>query len=286
MNALGVSTWIWVSPLTDERLATLAPKIRELGFDLVELPVEHPGDWNPAHAAEVLASAGLAASVAAVMPAGRDLLVDDEDVLASTADYLRHCVDVAVAVGSGVVGGPVYSAVGRTWALTADERARAVRVLAERLRPLAAYAAERGVRLALEPLNRYETSFVNTVEQGLEIVVAVDSPGLGLLLDTYHLNIEERDLPAAIRSAGAWLAHVHACANDRGSPGRDHLDWPAIARALRDVRYEGALCIESFVPDVVTIARAASIWRPLAPTQDDLAYEGLVFLRRLFDEVR
>jgi D-psicose/D-tagatose/L-ribulose 3-epimerase len=280
VNPLGANTWIWVSPLSDSRLARLAPQVRELGFDVIELQVENPGDWDAGRAAELLAEHELGASLCAVMPPGRDLLGDSEEV-ASTQDYLRHCVDVAERIGSRAVGGPLYSAVGRTWLLEPDQRRRTIERLAEALRPLADYAGERGVRLALEPLNRYETSLINTAEQGLGVVEAVGSPALGLLLDTYHMNIEEKKPAEAIRIAASHLVHVHACGSDRGTPGADHLDWPALARALRDVGYDGAICIESFTSENKTIAVAASIWRPLAPTQDALARDGLEFLRTL-----
>jgi D-psicose/D-tagatose/L-ribulose 3-epimerase len=278
VNPLGANTWIWVSPLTDERLAQLAPRVRGMGFDVIELQVENPGDWDPGRAADVLDEHELGATLCAVMPPGRDLLGDDEEV-ASTQDYLRHCVDVAERIGSKAVGGPIYSAVGRTWLLDADERRGTIERLVEALRPVADYAGDHGVTLALEPLNRYETSLINTAEQGLEVVEALDSPALGLLLDTYHMNIEEKSPADAIRLAGARLAHLHACGSDRGTPGADHLDWPAIVSALRATRYSGAVCIESFTSENETIALAASIWRPLAPTQDLLARDGLNFLR-------
>jgi D-psicose/D-tagatose/L-ribulose 3-epimerase len=280
VNPLGANTWIWVSPLSDERLARLAPRVRDFGFDVIELQVENPGDWDPGRAAELLAEHGLGASLCAVMPPGRDLLGDTEEV-ASTQDYLRHCVDVAQRIGSRAVGGPLYSAVGRTWLLEPGERRATIERLAEALRPLVDYAGQRDVRLALEPLNRYETSLVNTAEQGLEVVAAVGSPALGLLLDTYHMNIEEKNPAEAIRTTGPHLLHVHACGSDRGTPGADHLDWPGLARALREVRYDGPVCIESFTSENKTIAVAASIWRPLAPTQDALARDGLDFLRAL-----
>ena len=138
------------------------------------------------------------------------------------------------------------------------------------------------MRLALEPLNRYETSLLNTVDQALEVIEAVDSPALGLCLDTFHLNIEERDPVAATRRAGLRIAHVQACGTDRGAPGRDRFDWPGFVAALADADFDGAVCIESFTIDNASIARAASIWRRLALSQDALAMDGLAFLRRAF----
>ncbi|MEU3163149.1 sugar phosphate isomerase/epimerase family protein [Streptosporangium sp. NPDC006930] len=279
MFPIGVNTWVWVSPLTDEDLARLAPKVAAWGFDVIELPVEQAGDWDPARAAELLESLGLKASVVLVMPPGRELVDADAATVADTQDYLRRCVDAAVAVGSPVIGGPAYASVGRTWRMSEEERKSRYAELRENLTPVGAYAAERGVTVAVEPLNRYETSLVNTVEQAVEAVGGI--PGVGLALDVYHMNIEERDPAAAVRLAGDLVAHVQVCANDRGAPGADHMDWPALVDALRAVDYRGPLCIESFTAHNRTIATAASIWRPLAETQDALATTGLAFLRTL-----
>ncbi|MCS7040952.1 MAG: sugar phosphate isomerase/epimerase, partial [Caldilineales bacterium] len=101
-------------------------------------------------------------------------------------------------------------------------------------------------------------------------------------LDTFHMNIEEKSLGEAIRAAGPRLKHFHACENDRGAPGSGHVPWNDVAEALRAIGYEGPVVIESFTAKVKSIARAAAIWRALAPTQDDLARDGLAFLRGLF----
>ncbi len=248
MNPIGANTWIWVSPLTDERLATLAPRVHDFGFDVIELPIENAGDWDPARARELLDEVSLKATTAAVMT-------------------------------PRTLAGPIYSPVGKTWPMDATERATTVRRLAENLRPVADYAAKRGVTLAIEPLNRFETSFMNTAEQVMEVVDRVDSSALGVLLDTFHMNIEEHDPAAAIRLCSGHLAHFHACGSDRGAPGSDQIPWPKIVVALRDTGYEGPLVIESFTIENQAIARAAAIWRPLAPTQDAIATDGLRFMK-------
>ncbi len=198
--------------------------------------------------------------------------------------YLRGCVDAAATVGSGVVAGPMYSSVGRTWRFGLAEWSGLGAELREALAPVGDYAASRGVRLGVEPLNRYETSVVNTVAQGLEMLDGLPAEAVGLTLDIYHLNIEEQDPAGAIRLAGAAgrVAHVQVCANDRGAPGADHMDWHGIRDALTDVGYDGALCIESFTAENESIATAASIWRPLARSQDAIATDGLAFLRELW----
>ncbi|MGW4499545.1 sugar phosphate isomerase/epimerase family protein [Micromonospora sp. NPDC004336] len=274
---IGINTWAWVAPLTDDALTRLAPRIRAWGFDAVELPVQAPGEWDPASAGDLLAGLGLAPAICAGLLPGHDLLADDRDVARRTADFVRHCVTVAGRVGAAVVAGPLYAPAGRTWLLDAGARRATVARLRDRLRPLADEAAERGVTIALEPLNRFETSLVNTVEQALEAVDGI--VGLGLALDTFHMNIEERDLPAAIRAAGDRLAHVQVCGNDRGAPGGDHLDWPAMFAALADIGYAGQVSIESFTAPALAVPM--SVWRPLATGPDALAVEGLAFLREL-----
>ena len=282
MTAVGVSTWLWTSPLDDDHLAELAGRVAGWGFDLIELPIEQLGDWDPARAADLLASLGLGATTCAVMTPDRDLTTDDAATIAATQAYLRACVDAAARVGSPVVAGPMYAPVGHVTRLDDTQRAATVERLAEALRPVADHAGTRGVRLALEPLNRYETSLVNTVDQAVEIVDAVGSPALGICLDTFHLNIEEKDPVAATRRAGHRIAHVQACGTDRGTPGHDRFDWPGFVAALAAADYAGPVCIESFTIDNASIARAASIWRRLAPTQDQLATDGLAFLRGAF----
>ncbi len=282
MNPIGVSTWVWTSPLTDADLDRLVPRIRDWGFDIIELPVEQPGDWDAGRAAAQTATAGLGTTTCAVMTPDRDLTTSDRARTATTQDYLRQCIDIAAAVGSPVVGGPIYAPVARVWQLAPDERAQTIARLVEALRPVADHAERHDVRLALEPLNRYETSLINTLEQAMDVVSGVGSPALGVLLDTFHMNIEEKDPAAATGLAAGHIAHVQACGTDRGTPGADRFEWDRFAKALADSAYGGPICIESFTAHNASIARAASIWRPLADTQDALAVDGLAFLRSVF----
>jgi D-psicose/D-tagatose/L-ribulose 3-epimerase len=277
---IGANTWIWTSPLTDERLVQLAPRLRDWGFDVVELPVEQLGDWSPEHAAEVLAEHGLGASIAVAMAPGRELCGADKDTIAATQAFLRECLDVAATVGAGAIAGPIYTSTGRTWRIAPDERVKLYAQLRESLAPVCDYAGEVGVKIALEPLVRYETSLCNTVEQTLEAIDGLPD-SVGLLLDTYHANVEEKDFAESFRLGGPRLVHVHASANDRGAPGADHIDWEGFRDALGDAGYDGPVVIESFTAENETIATAASVWRPLAASQDDIAVDGLAFLRGL-----
>jgi D-psicose/D-tagatose/L-ribulose 3-epimerase len=276
---LGVSTWVWTSPATTAVLETLLPHIASLGFDVIELPIEEVGQVDVARVGELAREHGLEVSVCAVIGPGRDLLLADEAERGVT--YLRSCIDVARQLGSPTVAGPFYSAVGRCWRSTDAERERDVDQIAGVLRSLGAYAADHGVRLGVETLNRFETSFLNTTEQALELIGRVDHPSVGLALDLFHLGIEEKHIGDALRAAGHHLVHVQVAENDRGTPGTGHLPWREVAAALHEIDYAGRVVIETFSDRVEAIARAAAIWRPLAPDSDTLARDGLAFLRAL-----
>ena len=177
--------------------------------------------------------------------------------------------------------GPIYATVGRTLQQTADERAHDLDLLVGNLSELSNYAADHGVVMGIEPLNRFETSYINLAEQAIEVVDRVDHPSCRIMLDSFHMNIEEKSIGAAIRSAGSRLIHFHACENDRGAPGSGNVAWDEVAEGLDEIGYDGPVVIESFTAKVKTIAKAAAIWRPLANSQDELAGDGLIFLRQL-----
>jgi D-psicose/D-tagatose/L-ribulose 3-epimerase len=281
MAQIGVNAWVWTSPVNTEAFAKLAPRVKEMGFDLIEFGVEGTSDLDYRRAAAIARDHGLGASVCAAMGPGRDLIDPDESVRTSSAEYVRHCIDAAQVLGGANVIGPLYSAVGRCWQQTPDERARDMDILVTQLKALSKYAGDRGVVLCVEPLNRFETSFLNLSEQAIEVVDRVDHPSCGILLDTFHMNIEEKSIGDAIRAAGPRLRHLHTCENDRGAPGSGHVPWDEVASACRDIGFDGPFVIESFTSAVKSIARAAAIWRAFAPTQDALAQDGLRYLRGL-----
>jgi len=255
--------------------------VAELGFDWIEVPIEGLNDFDYARAAEVIRENNLGVSVVLAMGPDRDLIHPDASIRENGAAYIRHVIDAAHTIGATNVVGPIYSAVGRTWQQTPEERKRDMDILIPTLKSLASYAQDRGVVLCLEPLNRFETSFINLASQAIEVVDSVGSPSLQIMLDTFHMNIEEPSLGDAIRAVGPRLRHVHTCENDRGTPGSGHVPWNEVAQALKDIKYEGPLVIESFTDKVKSIARAAAIWRPLASSQDALAKEGVAFLRKI-----
>ncbi len=278
----GISTWVWVSPLTTDGIAELAPKVKEIGFDWFEVPIEGTGDIDYKRASAILRDNGLAVSVCAAMGSDRDLIHPDKAIRDNGMDYLKHCMDAAATLGATNLVGPLYSSVGRTWQMTDAERAKDTDLLVGQLRELAAYAGDKGVVLGVEPLNRFETSFINLASQVIPVVDRVDHPACKIMLDTFHMNIEEQSLGDAIRAVGNRLAQVHSCENDRGAPGSGHVPWDEVSAALEDINYDGPIVIESFTDKVKSIARAAAIWRPLAASQDALAADGLKFLRQQF----
>ena len=231
-RTIGVNTWVWTSPLTDESLTELAPRIASMGFGAIELPLENAGDWDAARARDLLDDLSLAPIVIGAMGPGRSLVERIGNVPA-TQEYLRTCMAAARTLGASVVAGPFYAPTGVTWRMTDEERAEVSAQLRRNLRPLVDEAIAAGVTLAVEPLNRYETSVINTVEQGLEALLPLLGEGLGLALDTYHLNIEEKRPDAAIRAAAGHIAHVQVCGSDRGAVGDDHTDWVATLDALQ-----------------------------------------------------
>jgi D-psicose/D-tagatose/L-ribulose 3-epimerase len=277
----GVNTWVWVAPLNITEFERLAPHIANMGFDWVEVPIESTDDLDYVRAARAIQDCGLGVSVCAAMGPDRDLIHEDNSIRDNGVAYIRHCIEAISTLGGVNVVGPLYSAVGRTWQSTADERARDLDTLVRQLGALSAYAGDHGAILCVEPLNRFETSFVNLSAQAIEIIDRVNHPNCKMLLDTFHMNIEERSIGDAIRAAGSRLQHFHTCENDRGAPGSGHVPWAEVAQALRDVGYQGPCVIESFTSKVKSIAKAAAIWRPLAETQDALAQNGLTYLKQL-----
>ncbi|HYG24798.1 MAG TPA: sugar phosphate isomerase/epimerase [Verrucomicrobiae bacterium] len=277
----GINTYLFTSPFTNAS-TKLFRQFREWGFDSVEMAIEHPSHIDPAFVRRELDRHGLACtSLCACFGPDRDLRGTPRQQKASVK-YIEALLDHMVVLGSTSLIGPVYSSVGRADAVPGPEYRKQWKTVVQHLKHLAAYAEDRNCRICVEPLNRFETDFINTCDQVLALLKAVGSPALKILLDTFHMNIEEKDPCAAIRKAGKHLGHVHACGNDRGTPGNDHTDWQAIGIALKDAGYNDLIVIESFTPDVKVIARAAAIWRRIEPTRDEIAVDGLKFLKRAF----
>jgi D-psicose/D-tagatose/L-ribulose 3-epimerase len=274
----GINTFLFVSPFTNESTKWFK-RFKQWGFDTVEIAIEDCSHIDPVHVKRELDKSGLVCgSICACMGPDRDLRGTVQQQRTSLK-YLKAVLDQMVVLDCPSLAGPVYSSVGRAEAVPPAVYQKQWKTVVKHLRTLSQYAQERGRQICLEPLNRFESDFINTCEQAMRLVKEVNSPALKIHLDTFHMNIEEKFLDRAIERAGGRLGHFHACGSDRGTPGNDHTDWQAISKALRRVNYQGDVVIESFTTDVKVIARAAAIWRRMEPTQNEIAIKGLKFLK-------
>lgn len=278
---LGINTFLFTSPFTDKS-TKLFPTFKKWGFESVEIPIEDPSHITPAKVKAELDKLGLVCgSVCACMGPDRDLRGTPE-AQQTGLKYLMAIIDQAAELGAHTVVGPVYSAVGRADAVPPQEYKKQWKTVVGHLKKVCKYAQSKGIVISLEPLNRFETDFINTVDQAMQMVKDVGSPALGLHLDTFHMNIEQKNQAAAIKKAGMLITHFHACGSDRGTPGGDHIDWPNIIKALKAVKYDADVVIESFTTDVKVIAKAAAIWRKIEPSNQDIAVKGIKFLKKAF----
>jgi len=191
---------------------------------------------------------------------------------------MEDCVKTAADVGAKIIAGPLYSPVGYLPGRrrTADEWKWAV----DCYQSLGPVLTQYGVTIAIEPLNRFETYFLNIADDAVALCDQIGHPNVGVLFDTFHANIEEKDIAGAYRKVGRHLKHVHTCENDRGIPGSGHVEWKAVFQALRDIHYDGWLTIESFGFALPMISAAAAIWRDIERTPESIAFEGVKFLKK------
>jgi D-psicose/D-tagatose/L-ribulose 3-epimerase len=273
----GVNTFIW-TPSFDKSSLPLLPMIKEHGFDGVEVPLFRPAEFAAADIRKGLQQNGLECTVCSILVSGFSLISEDAEVRRKTRIHLEDSIRAVADVGAKIIAGPLYSPVGYLPGRrrTAEEWRWAV----EGYQSLTGTLEANGVTLAIEPLNRFETYFLNIAADLAALCDEVDHPNVGILLDTFHANIEEKDIAAAFRTAGRRLKHVHTCENDRGIPGSGHVEWAGVFQALRDMRYDGWLTIESFGFALGELSAAASIWRDIETSPDAIAFEGVKFLKK------
>jgi D-psicose/D-tagatose/L-ribulose 3-epimerase len=276
---LGINTFLFDCPFTNQS-TRLFQRFKQWGFETVEIAIENLAHLDSGLVKARLQEHGLVCgSVTPCLGPDKDLRGTPGQQRAGVA-FLKSVLDLMSRLDCPKLVGVVYSTVGRAEAVPSRERRQQWKTVVKNLREVCGHAQAGNKTIALEPLNRFETDFINTCDQGLHMIHDVGNPALRLLLDTFHMNIEEKDPAAAILKAGPRLGHVHACGCDRGTPGNDHIDWKSIAAALNSIQYRGDVVIESFTSAVKAVARAASIWRKIEPTRDEIAYDGLKFLRR------
>lgn len=276
----GANTFIWVSPFSSKDVDIIY-KVRDLGFDVVEIALEDPSLVDLKGIKKALDSTGLESTVCGAFGPTRDIISDDPSIRKNARKYITYCINACSELDSHIFAGPVYSAVGKTRLVPEEKKREEWNLCVETLCELSNLAQKREVVITVEPLNRFETDFINLAQDVVRLAEEVNNASLRVMLDTFHMNIEEKNLGKAIREAGRYLYHFHACENDRGTPGSGHIPWQEVASAIKDVGYNRYVVIESFTPGVKEIARAAAIWRKLEVDQDTLAGEGLKFLRNL-----
>jgi D-psicose/D-tagatose/L-ribulose 3-epimerase len=275
----GVSTWLWTSPFNTETIA-LFSKIKKMGYDVVEIPVEDPALINVKKVKEALSEHGLKPVICGAFDTSRDLTHDDSSYHQISLQYIQSCLDICRDLDAPFFCGPMYSAVGKARPVSSEQKKIEWERAVVNLRKVCRMAAERGLEIALEPLNRFESDLVNTSEDVMRLIADIDHPAAKVLLDSFHMNIEEPDIEKAILLAGDKLIHLQVSENYRGTPGTGQTRWDAYFRGLSAIRYQGAVSIESFTPEIKELAGAVCIWRPLAPSQDSFAREGLQFLKK------
>jgi len=270
-NPIGIISMFYARPFGREHLA-LFPRMKRAGCDFVELLVPEPGELDLDETRMALADNGLGVVLAARVNLTRDLASADSAAHAAGIAYLEECVRVAAKLGAEIVGGPLYGAplvfAGRAPAPVAEEeRTRRIDRVVAGLRQASKSAETVGVRLAIEPLNRFETDIANTTGHALALAEAVGSPAVGVMLDTFHMNMEDASIAEAIRRAGSRVFHFQANENHRGFVGSGHIDWPATARALAAIGYAGPITLEPFRRDDERPGVPLAQWR--APEKDE-----------------
>lgn len=270
---LGIHSFVWSATTTDTILDTL-PIISELGYHGAEIPLLAPDQLDIPRIRQELDRFNLDCTTSSALPPGLSLI--DPAAHSETIGWVTAVVEEAAALGADILCGPLLVPIGemRGRGRTDGEWEACVAGLQD----LAAHIEDTGVVLAIEPLNRFETFFLNTVEDGVRLMREVDHPAFGLLLDTFHMNVEEHSIPAAIAAASGHIAHFHCSENDRGPVGSGHIPWDEVLRALDATGYRGQMVVESFGSALPEIATAASIWRPVAASPETLARESFEFL--------
>jgi D-psicose/D-tagatose/L-ribulose 3-epimerase len=278
----GVSTWLWQSPFTTESIS-LFPKIKAMGFDVVEIPVEDPELINAPMVKKALFDNGLKASVCGVFGPTKDLTSDDVSLHENCFRYVERCFEISNLFEVDFLAGPMYSAVGKARMVSGEQRKSEWGLAVANLRKVCELGKSFGQCIALEPLNRFESDLVNTADDVMRLVTDIEHENAKVLLDGFHMTIEEKDIRKAINTVGDKLIHVQVSENHRGIPGTGLTPWNEFKLGLEDIGYKGAMVIESFTPEIKELAGAVCIWKNLAEDQDEFASQGIQFLKETFN---
>lgn len=269
----GVDTWLWASVFEEKHLHCIE-KAAGLGAEAIDFSINAPELFPTREAARAVQRTGLTAVTSTALPAHCNPISNNPVERKAALDYMKQMVDITFELGGKVTGGVNYTASGYHSGKPRSQQE--IEWCADYLSRLTDYASGAQVDVALEPVKRFESHFINTAAQALEMIEMVGAENLKVHLDTFHMNIEEANPAEAIRMCGNKLAHMHLVDNNRGAPGMGHIDWVEIIRALDDIGYEGAACIETFNPETIEATCSMTyLTRKFADTPEDLVEKGL-----------
>jgi len=278
----GINTLLFTANFTDNEVNRLFKSFKDIGFDGVEIALGQKGDIEYKKTHKALKSNDLeCSSICGMFGEDRDIRGPNKDYIDNGLKYIRDCLEACYELGGLTLNGPVYSAVGRASLVPEEEKKREWATVVQNLKKAAEWAEELGVYIAIEPLNRFETDFINVCEDAVKMCNDVGSRHLKIHLDTFHMAVEEKSSGMAILDAGELLYMLHASENDRGAPGTGQVHWKSVADSLKRIGYDKWVVIESFTPDNKIIAKAASVWRQTEKSDLSLASKGLGFLKGL-----
>tara|TARA_R110002049_G_scaffold9962_2_gene49661 strand:+ start:31048 stop:31905 length:858 start_codon:yes stop_codon:yes gene_type:complete len=278
----GVSTWLWESPFTTKSV-DLFPKIKAMGYDAVEIPVEDPTLIDGNIVKKALKENGLKAFVCGAFGPTKDLTHDDPLVHKDAFHYIEKCFDFCGLWEVGFLAGPMYSAVGKARMVSPEQRKIEWERAVTNIGRVSEIAKKHGKQIAIEPLNRFESDLINTAEDVMRLVTDVNHAHAKVLLDSFHMTIEEKNIREAIKTVGNKLLHVQISENHRGIPGTGLTPWNDFKMGLTDIDYKGSIIIESFTPENKELAGAVCIRKNLAESQDTFASESMAFLKKTFN---
>jgi D-psicose/D-tagatose/L-ribulose 3-epimerase len=272
----GMNLLLWTTHVTAEHFPLLA-KIKKTGFDGVEIPLFQGDHAHYQRIGQELRNLGLGATAVCCCGPDTNPISPDVGVRKKASEHLKWAIEMTAALGGTVLAGPYHSAIGVFSGAgpTQAERQCAVEVL----RGAAEEAKKNKVLLTIEYLNRFECYFLTTAAEARSLVLEVAHPSFRMMYDTFHANIEEKDIAKAILSAGEVIGHVHISENDRGTPGTGHVQWAETFKALKQIRYDGWMTIESFGRALPDLAAATKVWRDLFPNAEEVYTKGLAFVK-------
>ena len=277
---LGFNLLLWTTHVTQEHFHLFA-EIKKTGYDGVEIPIFEGDPEHFRKVGQVAKDNGLRLHAVTVLPDEQTSAISPNQASRDNAlTRLIWALDCLDAAGGELLCGPFYQALGVFTGEPATEQERTW--IAEVHRRAADYAEKRNLRLSVEPLNRFECHALNTVADSAALVKQVDLPNYGMLYDTFHQNIEEKDPVGVILPNLAQINHVHVSENDRGTPGKGHVPWDATFKAFKEGGYQGFYTIEAFGRALPLLAAATRVWRDFFPSREEVYRSGHDFLREAY----